>query len=230
MPYKSGVAPTKRDLVVVPPRGAGGFSYRVWEINSTPRPDASAAEDEPEISRKVQQRIHTMLQNWEQRTSQIILKWGEMGVKSPEHSRLVWRQAMEEKEMVKIQRGRDKLKAERQRKQRWSQKSGWSATKAWNRQGGAVTTGGTDNGREGKRVVGPHDSMRTPEAAPLASTSLYSSTSHRKSSEWRTTSVSRGTSVSLYSSIPKQSTLYTNDTEGTTRNSSDSSDYSSASD
>ncbi|KAG8347738.1 hypothetical protein ERJ75_000049000 [Trypanosoma vivax] len=85
--------------------------HEEWEISSSTHGSGSNTNSNGRTSignDEMNERITLMLKDWEQRVTQVITKWGDMGVKSAEYSRNQWREAMEKKEEEKIQRQRAK--------------------------------------------------------------------------------------------------------------------------
>nr|CCC93890.1 conserved hypothetical protein [Trypanosoma congolense IL3000] len=149
-------------------RAPWGAPHKVWEINSTPRSTERITEDAGSVKKKLKMRIKSMLEDWDEKTEQTILKWGDMGVKSSEYSRIVWRKAMEEREWQKLQRERNKIKAERQLKQKWWHRSTKMAERSWSRR---VYTRARDDGDDDNYVSKDTDDVKLSGTTPLVSTS-----------------------------------------------------------
>ncbi|KEG10294.1 hypothetical protein DQ04_03921040 [Trypanosoma grayi] len=153
----------------------GALRHPDWELGSSSRGSSersgSSSSGSNATSKKsgdgeFRERIDRLLAAWEKKTTQVILKWGSMGVKSTEYTRILRRQAIEKRQKAEMQRQMRKIKQENRNEQRRREERIRMAENAWARRRAAAGSNKDDknNGGEAKQTA----LSREPRPPPTA--------------------------------------------------------------
>ncbi|ORC85554.1 uncharacterized protein TM35_000341660 [Trypanosoma theileri] len=114
---------------------SAGFRHPEWELSSNSHENSSSSINSSWDNHggELQERIERLLSHWEDTTSEVIMKWGSIGVKSSEYTKILHRNIIEKKQREEEERELQKIRAERKTEQKRRERQTRMASNFWAR-------------------------------------------------------------------------------------------------
>ncbi|KAH9578030.1 hypothetical protein LSM04_003067 [Trypanosoma melophagium] len=144
---------------------AAEFQQPEWELSSSSDENSISSrniscDDRLECG-ALQERIERLLSNWEETTSRAIMKWGSIGVKSSEYTKIVHRNIIQKKQKEQEERELQKIRAQKQYEQKRREQRIRMAANFWARR--RENQKGTGNHKFLNRSTTPPKELHAPK-------------------------------------------------------------------